>query len=349
MAVTLKMISEHTGFSQTTISRVLNSDPTFIVEEETRRTICETAKRLGYSGGTGRRRRQTKTTEIQIGIAEMLSPAEQMTDPYFLYLRNFVEQQCAEARILTMLLQRNSDGCYRTADIEVDGIVAIGYFSEKQIASLQSICNNIVFLDSSPDEMLYDSVVLNYELGMKQALDHLRRFNHTNIGFIGPKRLYDEVNHITWEPRRQYYERYMREHGLYRASLIVEVPLRDQVAVTEEFTMRLRTMPKEVQATAWVTVNEECAISVIRALRKEGYRVPEDVSVIGFNDTAMSCIIEPPLTSISPHIDYMAEIAVQLVQQRIRRSGLLTKRQYPQKVVIPTMLIREDSTVAELK
>lgn len=69
MAVTLKMISEQTGFSQTTISRVLNSDPTFIVEEETRRTICETAKRLGYSGGTGRRRRQTKTTEIQIGIA----------------------------------------------------------------------------------------------------------------------------------------------------------------------------------------------------------------------------------------------------------------------------------------
>lgn len=68
MAVTLKMLAEHTGFSPATISRVLNNDPSMSVSEETRRIIFDTAKKLGYAGGSGRRTQRIVTDTMTIGI-----------------------------------------------------------------------------------------------------------------------------------------------------------------------------------------------------------------------------------------------------------------------------------------
>ena len=70
MAVTLKTLAEHTGFSIATIPRVLNNDPTMTVSEETRRMIFDTAHKLGYTGGSGRRSQRIVTDTMVIGIAD---------------------------------------------------------------------------------------------------------------------------------------------------------------------------------------------------------------------------------------------------------------------------------------
>ncbi|WP_394273217.1 LacI family DNA-binding transcriptional regulator [Butyricicoccus sp.] len=344
MAVTLKMLAEHTGFSPATISRVLNNDPSMSVSEETRRIIFDTAKKLGYAGGSGRRTQRIVTDTMTIGIAEMLSPAEQMTDPYFLYLKNFVEQTCNERKVQTVMLRADADGYHALSSSDIDGIIAIGYFSDAQIASMQLLSNNITFLDSSPDELRHDSVVLNFELGMKQALDYLRELGHSRIGFIGPKRLGDETKRIVREPRRRYYEHYMRERGLFHSDLVIEAPMRDRMIAENEFSMRLRTMEQDMLPTAVVTVNEECAIGAIHALRNMQIQVPSDISIVSFNDTVMSSVVEPPLTSVSPHLDYMAATAVQLVMQRASTPAHQPERRYPQKIVIPPALVRRGST-----
>lgn len=344
MGVTLKTLAEHTGFSLTTISRVLNNDPTMTVSEETRRSIFDAAHKLGYAGGSGRRSQRIVSDTMTIGIAEMLSPAEQMTDPYFLYLKNFVEQSCYEHKLQTVTLRADADGYHALSASGIDGIIAIGFFTHAQISSLQLLSSNITFLDSSPNELLYDSVILNFELGIKQALDYLRSLGHSRISFIGPKRLGDEHMHIVLEPRRRYYEHYMREAGLYRAELVVEAPMRDQLAVEEEFYMRMRTWNPGIVPTAVVAVNEESAIGIIHALRKLQQHIPEDMSIVSFNDTVMSSVVEPALTSISPHLDYMAATAVRLVQQRASTPAHQPERHFPQKVVIPPSLIVRQST-----
>lgn len=344
MAVTLKNLAEQTGFSIATISRVLNNDPTMTVSEETRRIIFDTAHKLGYAGGSGRRSQRIVTDTMIIGIAEMLSPAEQMTDPYFLYLKNFVEQICFEQKLQTVTLREDADGYHALTSSGVDGIIAIGYFTDQQIASLQYLSSNITFLDSSPNELLYDSVVLNFELGIHQALDYLRSLGHTRIGFLGPKRLRDEQRRVALEPRRRYFEHYMRESGLYHNELIIEVPMRDQLAAEQEFFMRMRTWNPQTIPTAVVSVNEECAIGVMHALRRLQQHIPGDVSIISFNDTVMSSVVEPALTSISPHLDYMAATAVRLVQQRASTPAHQPERRFPQKVVIPPTLIVRHST-----
>lgn len=346
MAVTLKTIAEQTGFSLATISRVLNHDPTICVGEETRRIIFYTAQKLGYSGGSGRRTQRTITDVMTIGIAEMLSPTEQMGDPYFMYLKNFVEQTCYEQKMQTVALREDETGYHAFSTSDLDGIIAIGFFTNAQIAALQERSGNLTFLDSSPDESQHDSVVLNFELGIRQALDYLRKKGHTRIAFIGPYRLGDDTQHIVREPRRKYFEHYMREHGLFHREWIIETPMRDRSAAEQELRLRLQTMHRDDIPTAIVTVNEECAIGAIHALCDIEFRVPEDVSIVSFNDTMMSSVIEPPLTSISSHLEYMAATAVQLVQQRASTPSHPPQRRFPQKVVIPPTLVVRGSTAA---
>lgn len=348
MAITLKILSEKTGFSAATISRVLNNDPSMTVSEGTRRIIFDTAHRLGYTGGSGRRAQRMAADTLCIGIAEMLSPAEQMTDPYFLYLKNFVEQTCYERKVQTVTLRTAGEDSYAVSSSEIDGIIAIGYFTDKQIQSLRAISENIAFLDSSPNELLYDSVVLNFDLGIKQALDYLRTLGHTRIGYIGPQRLSDETQRIVPEPRRRYYEQYMREAGLFEQNLMIETPMRNQAIVEHELQLRFSAMDSSKRPTALIAVNEETAISAIHALRYLRLKIPEDVSVVSFNDTVMSSVVDPSLTSISPHLDYMAATAVQLVQQRASTPTHQPERHFPQKIVIPPTLVVRNSTAPYL-
>lgn len=108
--------------------------------------------------------------------------------------------------------------------------------------------------------------------------------------------------------------------------------------------MRMRTWNPQTIPTAVVAVNEECAIGVIHALRRLQQQVPEDMSIVSFNDTVMSSVVEPALTSISPHLDYMAATAVCLVQQRASTPAHQPERRFPQKVVIPPTLTVRRST-----
>ena len=112
----------------------------------------------------------------------------------------------------------------------------------------------------------------------------------------------------------------------------------------QEFQLSMKSWSEEQRPTAFITVNEECAIGAVHVLREMKLKIPEDVSIISFNDTVMSSVIEPRLTSISAHLEYMAAAAVQLVTQRIATPTHKAERVYPQKIVIPPELIERDST-----
>lgn len=344
MGVTLKILAEYTGFSIATISRVLNNDPTMSAGEETRQIIFAAAQKLGYIGGSGRRTQRVIDDTMTIGIAEMMTPAEQVYDPYFLYLKNFIDHSCLEKKIQTISMRVEKNGVRLLSATGIDGIIAIGYFSKNQIQSMQMISRNIVFLDSSPDELHYDSVMINFDLGIQQAVDYLRELKHTRIGFIGPKRLRDDIQHITYEPRRRFFEHYMRELGLYCSEYVLEAPLRDRETAEKALELHLHTKAREDLPTAMIAVNEECAIAALHALKGAGFSVPNDMSVVSFNDTVVSSVVEPSLTSVSPHLDYMANTAVRMVIERASTPRHPLERKYPQKVIIPPELIKRDST-----
>lgn len=339
---TLKELAEYTGFSIATISRVLNNDPTMSVSDSTRAAILDAAGKLHYDTASRARKARTNARTQRFAIAEMLTPAQQLADPYYLYLKNFAEQQLFDRGAeVSRLMERN--GAFRQNQPQpVDGVLAIGIFSETQIASLQSISDNLVFLDSAPDELRFDSVVINFRLGVEQALDYFMQRGHRRIGFLGPDCKLDQKKRPAPEVRRQYFIRYTKERDLFDPSLLFNAKMNAREA-REAIAARLAAggpMP-----TALLAANEEAAIGAVGAIREAGLRVPDDLSIISFNDTAVSALTDPPLTSISTHVEAMSATAVNLLCRRADGA----KPAVPLKIVVPPTLIERDSVFAPSK
>lgn len=336
---TLKELSEYTGFSVTTISRILNDDPTMNASEETRKTILEAAGKLNYKTTKSRRGRASKRP-MRVGLAEMLSPTELLGDPYYLYLKNNVEQYCVEHGYDIAYLRRVNGAFQMMTPAELDGIIAVGIFSPEEVESLYAIHPTVVFLDSAPEEERSDSVVGNLRLGVKQALNEFVSCGHRRIGFIGPLEKLDDHKQPAPDVRRQRFISYMQELELYDPAAMIDVAT-DAVQTYE--AMRAFIASGKPMPTAFLTHNEQNAIGAIRALNEAGIAVPERVSFIAFNDTPLAELTSPPLSSISMHIRDMSLLAVRLLMERIPSRNHSQLRTVPIKAVLPPALIRRGS------
>lgn len=332
---TLKELAAYTNLSIATISRILNNDPTMAASEETRRRVLEAAGTLGYK----KHSKSKASAALRFGVAEMLSPAEQLEDPFYLYLKNFVAQECLERKIDLIPLQREGENFAYPYPLPLNGIIAIGIFTKNQIESLHQLCDTLIFLDSSPDEARSDSVVINYRLGIEQALEHLFALGHRQIGFVGPADKLDDWKQPAPEVRRQLFIHFMSARNDYDSSFLIDVPT--NAAQTEhavaEYLRQGRPLP-----TAFLTANEENAIGTVRALKAAGLSIPGDVSIISFNDTPLSELMDPPLTSISTRVQEMSRLAVHLLAERASSEGF--NRDIPVKMIVPPTLVVRAST-----
>ena len=170
---TLKEIARIAGVSLTTVSRVLNQDPGLSVTEKTRERVLQTAKELGYR--TVQQRYQPVRDpdgpdgQKRIGIAQMFEKQQLLEDIYYLMLKNVLDEVCFERHWSTVTLLRNTQGHFvKNDDLPLDGIVAIGRFTQGEIEDFHCYTENVVFLDSSPDEEKYCSIVPNYHLAVRQ-------------------------------------------------------------------------------------------------------------------------------------------------------------------------------------
>lgn len=172
------------GVSPATVSRVLNHDHTLSVSPETKVRIFKIADELEYVTVRERKKNRTEQTRFCFGILDWYSESELLDDPYYLYLMTSIEKECALTNISTFKINK-TNGHYQVMVDNLDGIIAIGKFSHEEIEELATYTPNIVFVDSSPLEKLYDSVTINFRLGITEAIQYLIGLGHTQIGFVG--------------------------------------------------------------------------------------------------------------------------------------------------------------------
>lgn len=309
----------------------LNDDPTMNASEETCKAILEAAGKLNYQSTRSRRGRTAKRP-VCIGLAEMLSPTELPGDPYYLYLKNYVERYCVKRGYDIAYLRHANDGFQQMVLTGLDGIIAVGIFNPQEIDSLHAIHDNVVFLDSAAEEERSDAVVGNLRLGVQLALEDLVAHGYRQIGFIGPLEKLDDHKQPAPDIRRQCFITFMQDRGLFDPDLMLN-------AATDA-TLTYDAMRQYVESgrelpTAFLTHNEQNAIGAIRALTEAGITVPERISFIAFNDT--------PLTSISMHIREMSERAVRLLLERALSRWHGNLHSVSIKAVLPPELIARGS------
>ena len=209
----------------------------------------------------------------------------------------------------------NMDGKYvSTVDSVPEGIIAIGRFNEEQIKKLENSSKNIIFLDSSPDASKFDSILINTQLGTTQALDYLISLGHKDIAFIGGKVITEigmdfAVDSV--DMRLASFISYLKHKGLYKEEYIF---VGNKLSYAEGASLCNELIKSEKLPTAIFCANDSIATALMTTLQEKGYRIPEDVSVIGFNDISTAKYLNPPLTTIKIPLLAIAQACLDLIE-----------------------------------
>lgn len=324
---TINDVASLAGVSITTVSRVLNFDDRINVTSDTKRRIFEAAEKLNYSKG---RQKKQKIKELKIGIVNWYTEGEEVKDPYFLSIRMAVESKAVEEGIAFSYINLKSIN----VDDNIDGIVAIGKFGIDEINSIKKITTNIVFIDSSPSKLEYDSVVIDYEEGVREALDYLYNLGHRRIGYIGGQDCFENSNEILSDPRIGAYKAYMKDRGELRSTDIYI----GRFLPEDGYKLMKKAIKNSNTPTAFFIASDPMAIGAYRALSEEGYSIPQDISIIGFDDIYMCEFLIPALTTVKVYTEFMGKVAISLLKERINGDFEICR-----KIVVPTKLIIRES------
>lgn len=326
---TIKDIAEKAGVSIATVSRVLNYDTTLSVGDETKKKIFETAEELDY-----KKRPSRKAITPKIALIHWYSEAEELNDLYYMSIRLAVEKYSQQMGLQVVKFFHYNLEEIKQADVQ--GIIAIGKFSLEQVTELTQLTDKITFVDSSPDDERFDSIVIDFEKATQKALDHFLTSGHKKIGYIGGRETYRDHKTSIEDPREKTFKAYMAakklldESSLYIGSFTVDDGYSLMTQAIHDYGEKL--------PTAFFTGNDLLAMGALRALHEAGVAVPDRVSIIGVNDISVSKYVYPPLSTIKVYTEIMGETAVDTLLERI------AGRKITKKIFISTSLILRDSS-----
>lgn len=293
---TLKDISEKTGISSGAVSRILNNDPYISVTEETRQKVIHAARELGYKK---KRRAAPGRSSFTLGIVQWFSPQQEIEDSYYLYIRHGIEDFCIRNNI-TVIRALKSDYAYTDSLRDADALICVGKFGTTDIRQLKKLCKILLFIDMELDDDTVSTINLDYRNALTQAMDYLTQNGHKDIGFLGGKE-YLGNHELYRDKRREYFEKYCEEHRInYKDYMLV-----DRFSTKSGYDMMLHLIRKKKLPSAIFAASDPIAIGALSALTDRGYKVPEDISIIGFDDTDASSYTNPPLTTIHTPSYYM--------------------------------------------
>lgn len=340
---TLKDIAEKAGFSPATVSRVLNGDPTLNVTEQTREKILAAARELEYKtvkqrySRTDQSKILTPPEERRIGIAQMFEIQEQMEDIYYFKLKNIVDEVCFAKKWTSVMLYRDgSKDFVKNDDLPLDGIIAVGRFTPGEIQSFHTYTDNIVFLDSSPDEQKYFSIVPNYHLGVRQMIRCFLDSGRRRIAYLGSVYTFGSTKDLEMDPRFYYYRNSLLDQGLYDESLVIDCDMNSKSSYPKMLAFLDSHLPSQYP-DAIFAASDAAAPGLVNALTERGIDIPGQIGIITFNNTSFSEFSNPPLSSIEVHMQESVLATVSSLEL------LWQGKTIPFKITVPCSLIDRGS------
>jgi LacI family transcriptional regulator len=344
--ITLATITDIASIAEvsiSTVSRVLNYDPSLSVTEETKRKIFEAAEKLNYTKYKTKQKHREESPHIpekkndySIGIVQWRMDDEELEDIYYMSIRLGVEKKAAELGCDLLKISQLDPSVIEN----VDGLLAIGKFTKETVAQLQELHPNLCVIGSNFPLDDYDSVNTDFAQATELALQHLIDLGHKKIAFIGAeesKNMYGYRRYKT--PTVNTYLDMMHHHQLFDDKyFIVKENSRLDVHTGEQLTEQALNTWKDNLPTAILAANDAFAIGVIHTLSSAGISIPEDISVMGINDISVSRYVSPPLSSVRAFTEEMGETGIELLHNRIANPGIA------RRIFLSTELVVRQST-----
>lgn len=334
--VTLKQISEMTGYSQATVSNALNRKKE--INEATAKQILQAARQLGYSYSVPSKKMNRILLVMYRKSGQIL-----IESPLILSLIENVVEEARRNQIETSIYNLKVDDVDYDVKLEnllnekKSGIILLATELDwKDMEPFQRLNVPLVVVDAWFKEGNFTTVIMDNRGSFARAVDYLVEKGHERIGFIGSTILIRN-----FYEREQEFRNAMLEHGL-KVEEKYDVYLQPTMTGAQE-TMKeyLQTGPE--MPTAYVAVNDIIALGAIKALKDCGYRVPADVSMIGFDNMPFGEIFSPALTTFDVRKEEIGRVATQLLLEQSRTGDRIYR-----KIEVLTELVERDS-VKDLK
>lgn len=311
MKTSIKQLSEMTGFSPATISNVLNKKKG--VNKETAKIILQAAADAGYIN-------DSKVTSIRLVIIRKHGRVVADT-PFFSALISGIENECRSNGYDTTILHLDQyDADYAQAleellqDRTTANLVLATELNEEDVEPFKDTACPTVMLDCWFEAMNYDCVLIDNTDSVCNAATYLVRNGHTRIGYLKSN---TQIQNFVF--RELGYQRAMARAGLtINPDHIVPLSpsLDGSYLDMKSFLESHSDLP-----TAFCADNDNIALGACKALQEHGYKIPDDISVIGFDDMPFCKISTPPLTTIRVFKEEMGAMAVKRLVDIIKNSS----------------------------
>lgn len=335
--ITISDIALRAGVSRTTVSYVLNQRESGVrISEETRRRVLQTASVMGY-------RRNALAHAVTTGKNPVLgflacAPEAELVARLLAGALDEAEEQGYFIKVLRLRHNTvNAEVIERCAELRLAGVIVL-YLDQSQLDYLHGEMANyqipVAVLDDSFAQSQGVRVISDDVQGCRLAVQHLKALGHRKIAFISGATSSGCA--------------LLREEGYRLAMKKARLPVPEDylvrgewnVQATEQATLKLLASAHGAPS-AIICAGDEWAMIAMRTARRQGLRIPQDLSVIGFGDLKTSQFWEPPLTTIAQPFEEMGRLAVKRLLERIQAAGF---DRAPHEDSLPTQLIVREST-----
>lgn len=304
--VTMRDIAEKLGISVVAVSKGLSGKSG--VSAELRSRIKRTADEMGYIISSDAEKKNTYSGNIGILVAERYISDNSFYYKFIHSISKALQQHNKYAVFHTLAAKAEENEILPDLFFHqrVDGIIILGQISAAYTRAVAETKIPVVFLDFY-NEMTADCcIVCDGFYGSYEMTNYLIRNGHRNIAFVGNIHSTSSIQ-----------DRYL---GYAKSLLEHNIPLKDYYVISDRDTDTGKFIPIElplIMPTAFVCNCDETACRLISALNDNGYKVPEDISVTGFDNSVYSSISVPNITTIEVDTARMASIAVDSLISKI--------------------------------
>lgn len=316
---TVKKIAEMLGLSNATVSRVLNHDPKLSVSEQTRAAILKAAEETGY------KKKKINPKIDNIALLYWVDEGEQLDNVFSESIRSEVLEQ-ARSRNMEVV-QYDKQGGIAAVQGDITAFIAIGWFDMAEIEHLKQITTKGVFINTNPDESLFDSVQANQESMVRQIVDYYVQKGHTRIGFIGGPDYEMTTRKPLMDVREWSFRQTMAYYNLLDEDRIF---IADRFTVKEGYRIGLQAIERlgAAMPTAFCVASDALAIGALQAFNEQKWEIPEQVAFFSIHDIGIAQYVSPPLTTFHIDISIICSSALDLLRERVLHNRTTTKSVY---------------------
>lgn len=315
--------------SQSTVSKALNDRHD--VSQKTKEKILEIAAQHHFKPYNTNRLSEKNVTE-NIGVVFFREKRPLSGNPFYSRILEGIEgelvlnnynlilhlQQPQKANVLPKMIK----------DKKIDGLILIGIMSPDFVKALKTIDLPVMHIDPAAEYTEFNKVTIDNERGAFLATQYLINCGHTEIAFLSGVL-----------ERSSFGCRYT---GFRKAMQLHQLPVRDEFimaeGIEEGYNQVCRLLTLKKRPTAILFSNDENALYGYKALYDHGKKIPDDISVVGFDDISMAKFASPPLTTVRVYKEEIGSVAVRNLLPLIQEKSVT-----PLHILVPTRFIERES------